>query len=354
MRGSDGFSNADLAGALFHGDQHDVHDADAADQQRDEGDQQEHDRERERNIFCGAQDGGERLHVVFGARRVPAVENLSHLFYDGVHLVGALGLRIKLSQNLGARVVLHQREGNDDGFVFDFGEAEGRDALTEHADDGEAEFAEADGATDRIVETEDAVGDLLGNEADLAALLHVGRIEVAAPHDYEATNRLIAKGDADEVDRTLATLSDHRHRKLARAGDFGHPRNLRLDGVHIIERQFVAERRRLAAGVDELDVNHVGADRFNLADDVFLAGEGDGYDENDRGAADDDAERSQNRTQLIGAEGIDRDGKRFAQVHHGYNFFRRLSASEAVRLLGSSLSAASYSLIAAAGLFSFS
>ena len=39
MRGADGFADADFAGALFHGDQHDVHDADAADEQRDEGDE---------------------------------------------------------------------------------------------------------------------------------------------------------------------------------------------------------------------------------------------------------------------------------------------------------------------------
>ena len=72
---ADGFANADFAGALFHGDQHDVHDADAADEQRDKGDHQKDDGQRERNIFRGAEDRGERLHVVFGAGRMAAVEN---------------------------------------------------------------------------------------------------------------------------------------------------------------------------------------------------------------------------------------------------------------------------------------
>src|SRR5579871_3065688 len=140
-----------------------------------------------------------------------AVENLRHLFYDGVHLVGPLRLRVKLAQNLGARVVLHQRERDDDGFVFDFGKAEGRDALAKYADYGEAELAQADRATDGIVEPKDAVGDLLRDEADFAALLHIGRIKVAAAHDYKAANRLIAKGDTDEIDRAFAALCHDGH-----------------------------------------------------------------------------------------------------------------------------------------------
>ena len=38
MSGTDGHADADLAGPLGDGDQHDVHDADAADQQADAGD----------------------------------------------------------------------------------------------------------------------------------------------------------------------------------------------------------------------------------------------------------------------------------------------------------------------------
>src|SRR5580698_128372 len=354
MRGADRFADADLAGALFHGDQHDVHDADAADEQRDEGDQQENDRERERNILCGAEDGGEGLHVVFGAGRMTAVKNLSNAALDGIDLIGALGLRVESTQDLGAGVVLHESQRNDDGFVFDFGEPKGRDALAENADDREAKFAQTDRAADGIVETEGAIGDFFCDEAHLAALLHVGRIEVAATHDHEAPNGLIAEGDADEIDWALFAASNNRHRKLTRAGDFGDAGDLGFDGIHVVERNFVVERSGFAAGVDQLDVNHVGADRFDLADDIFLAGERDGDDEHDTSAADDDAERGENRADLVGAECVDSDREGFTQGHHGYDFLRRLMASEAVWLFGSSFSAASYSAMAACGLFWFS
>jgi len=53
-------------------------------------------------------------------------------------------------------------------------------------------------------------------------------------------------------------------------------------------------------------------------------------------------------------ECVDSDREGFTQGHHGYDFLRRLMASEAVWLFGSSFSAASYSAMAACGLFWFS
>src|ERR1700742_703067 len=197
MRRADRFADANLAGALFYSHQHNVHDADAADEQGDKRDEQENDREGERNVFSSAEDGGEGLDIVLGAGRMTALENLRNPALHGIHLIGALGLRIKGAKAFGAGVVLHERERDDDGFVLDFGEAEGRDALAEDADDREAEFAQANRAADGIIETEDAVGDFFGDEADFAALLHIGRIEVAAAHDDEAADGLIAKRDTN-------------------------------------------------------------------------------------------------------------------------------------------------------------
>src|ERR1700722_14328008 len=269
-----------------------------------------------------------------------AVEDLRDAALDRIDLIGTFGLRVEDAKNLDAGVVLHERQRNDDGFVFDFGEAEGRDALAENAYNREAELTHANRATDGIVEAKNAVGNFLGDETDFATLLHVGRIEVAAAHDDEAANRLIAESDADEIDGTLFAGDDDGHRELARAGNLGDAGNVGFDGVHVVERDFVAERRAFAAGIDEFDVNHVRADRFDLPDHVFLASERDGDDQDNRGATDDDAERCEDGTEFIGSKGVDCNGKRFAQVHHGYDFFRRLRASEAVRLLGSSFSAA--------------
>ncbi len=56
---ADGAAHADLARALEHAGQHDVHDADAADQQRDRRDGHHHDVEDAlRALLLGEQFGG--------------------------------------------------------------------------------------------------------------------------------------------------------------------------------------------------------------------------------------------------------------------------------------------------------
>ena len=72
---ADGFANADLAGALGHGDQHDVHDADAADGQRQHGDQQQHDGQRQGDISGDLENGSEVLHVVISFGTMAASQN---------------------------------------------------------------------------------------------------------------------------------------------------------------------------------------------------------------------------------------------------------------------------------------
>ena len=67
--GADGLANSDFAGALGYRDQHDVHDSDAADGQRQHGDQQQHDRQGHGDISSDLKNRGEVLHVVVGFGR---------------------------------------------------------------------------------------------------------------------------------------------------------------------------------------------------------------------------------------------------------------------------------------------
>ncbi len=61
--GSDGLAKADLARSLADGDEHDVHDADAADDQRDGSDCREHEGHDVRGGLLGGED---LLHVADG------------------------------------------------------------------------------------------------------------------------------------------------------------------------------------------------------------------------------------------------------------------------------------------------
>src|SRR6185437_12917551 len=61
--GAEGFADPDLAGALGDGDQHDVHDDDAADDQRDGGDG---DRNRSEVAGDGGEQAGQRVRGLDG------------------------------------------------------------------------------------------------------------------------------------------------------------------------------------------------------------------------------------------------------------------------------------------------
>ena len=100
-----------------------------------------------------------------------------------------------------------------------------------------------------------------------------------------------------------SAANDDGHGQVVRTGSVGHFGNGFLDGVHVFDRDFVGERGSLAvAGVLEFAVDQVRADAFDLGNDVALAGERDGDDQNDAGAADDDAEHGQHGAHFIGTQ----------------------------------------------------
>src|ERR1700719_3716201 len=69
--GADRFADADLANAGADGGQHDIHDADAADQQYHRGNQQQHHGQNIRRPFRQAHQWRQVLHVVNRLRPVP-------------------------------------------------------------------------------------------------------------------------------------------------------------------------------------------------------------------------------------------------------------------------------------------
>src|SRR6266404_4566800 len=225
MSGADGFANADFACAFGDSDQHDVHDADAADQQCNEGDDEQHYREGYGNILCGIQDGGQRLHIVLGFDGMAALQEARHLTLHGFHVLRADSLRIEDAQDIHAGIVFHQRVRNNYGLFLDFGQAESSHALTKHADDGESELAHADRAAYGVLEAEDAIGKLFRHQANFAAGFHVRGIKIAAANDQEAAYGLEAFGDTNQIYRASGAGDDDGHRKFARARNFQHSGN---------------------------------------------------------------------------------------------------------------------------------
>src|SRR4029077_17872611 len=324
---ADGLANADLAGALGDGDQHDVHDADAADEQGDEGHDQQHDSQRERNVFRGTQDGSERLNVILGLGRVTTAQQLFHLTLHAGHVVRMRGLRAESAQHVNAGVVLHQRKGNDHGFALDIRQAEGGHALAKDDYNCEGELAHANRSADRIFQAEHAIRQLLSYQANFAARLHVGRIEISSADNDQTPDSLKPLGHSDECYGAFHALYNDGHGQLAVSGDFLHAGNGGLHRVHVLNGQLVTQRLTFCASANQLHPNQVGAGSFNLAEHEFAAGKGDGDDQNDGGAADDHAQGSENGAQLVATQGVDGDGQRLPQVHHGANLRRILRST---------------------------
>src|SRR6266404_835516 len=273
-----------------------------------------------------------------------------HLALDARNVFRAHGLRVEDAQHIHAGVILHQRMRNNDRLFLNFGKAEGGDALTEDADDGEGQLAHANVAADGIFQPENAIGKVLGNEANFTAGFHVRGIEIAAANNQQAPYGLKSFSDANEIYRTLRAADEDGHGQLARAGDFLHTRNGSFHGIHIPDGELVAKGLALRPGMNQLGPNKIRADAFDLGDDESAAGKGDGDDPNDGGAADDHAQGGENGAQLVAAERVDGHGQRFAQVHHDVAsgreascFFSRFKASRASLLFGSNLTAISYS-----------
>src|SRR5437762_1748223 len=140
---ADGLADPDLTGPLVHRHQHDVHDPDAADEQRDPADRSEQQRERAGD---GA-EGRERVVLVrHGEVRARWVGDVVALQQDVVHVACREVHRVagrRLDHDLRDLVqapsedVLRRRERNEDLVVAY--ETEGAALHTEHADDAEVQ-----------------------------------------------------------------------------------------------------------------------------------------------------------------------------------------------------------------------
>ena len=95
---ADRHADADLAGALGDRDQQDVHDADAADQQRDRGDGGQQDLQHAAALLGHFGDLGQVAHgeIIIAIRldAVAALQRLGHLIHRLIDQLGVAGLDI--------------------------------------------------------------------------------------------------------------------------------------------------------------------------------------------------------------------------------------------------------------------
>ena len=146
-----------------------------------------------------------------------AADHLRHLALHLRNVFGARGAGEEPADEFLAGVILHQRERDDHRLLLNLRETERGDALAEDPDDREGQLAHAEGLADGVLESEDALGERLGNQTDFAARLHIEAVEETPAENHEAADGLVAFGHADEIHGLFDSGNDHGHGQLTRA-----------------------------------------------------------------------------------------------------------------------------------------
>src|SRR6266566_748574 len=313
-RRPNGLANPDLPRPFRHRHQHDVHDPDSADHQCDERNDDQHDRQRQRDFPRYHQNCIQGLHLVFRLSRMPAPQQLAQLPLDGWHVLGPRRLHVQQAHHVEAGVVLPHREGDNDGIFVKAGKVERLVSLAEYADHRERQVSHSNGFSDRIVLPKDAIGKLRGDEADLAAHLHIRHVEIPPAKDDQPPDGLIPVRHPHHAYRTLHSIGNHRHRQFLRSGNLNHIGD-GLGGFHVFRRHFITQRLRLIRPLYQLHPHQVRADTFDTRKHKLLAGQGHGDHQNDGSASDDHAQRRQDRAQFIRSQRVDRHRHRFSDIH---------------------------------------
>src|SRR5262249_51698658 len=119
--------------------------------------------------------------------------------------------------------------------------AEGGDALAKDADHGEVQVVKLDRLPDRVLLGIKRVGQVLGEESDLAAGAHVFCVEEAPAEDLKVADLLKALGHSDHAHRPFVTFHHNGNGQVACAGDLDHLRDLLVYRLDIGKRDLVGE-----------------------------------------------------------------------------------------------------------------
>ena len=177
-----------FAGALGDGDEHDVHDDDAAYDERDEGDGGEHGAEGVGDGRGELDEGvvGVELEGVFGAGFVVAGGAHEHPDFVGGGFEpgsGRAGLDVDGEGLLGAVGLLVGGEGDADEVILRG--AEGAALLFDDADDGVGDTVGAELLAEGLDAGEEVFLDVGADDGDVGGVFFVGGSEIAALGDVE-------------------------------------------------------------------------------------------------------------------------------------------------------------------------
>src|SRR5438093_5846994 len=193
--GADRLADADLAGAFRDGDQHDVHDPDAADDQGNAGDRAQHQGEDAGRLRGAVQHVllAEDLKISLGGVRdvMPVQQHLRDLGGRGIRRLGARRLDVDLLHVAAAAAeeVVPCRGDGYQHHVILVVEATRRTLLGEDTDHAEALPVDLDHLANRVLVVEQVGDHRLADDGDFAGGVDVGRGEELPTGQLVVANR---------------------------------------------------------------------------------------------------------------------------------------------------------------------
>ena len=187
--GADRFTNADFPGPLSHGNQHDVHDADSADQQRYAGNAAKQQTERAQNRIHGVEDRRlveDRKGILILPKK--AQQGICQVRLSRIDCLAALGCSIKCLDVLLLEHALRQTEGNDDLLIVP---AKSRGPLLENTDNQQFAPVDRDAFAEDPLCAKQFVGDIDTDDRDSRLVVIVGRFEEPPGRKGQAADRVI-------------------------------------------------------------------------------------------------------------------------------------------------------------------
>ena len=311
--------------ALSDRDEHDVHDHDPADDQRDGCD---HDGDAADGVADGGKQARERVRsfkreaVLCGGEIVAlAAHNLAGLVAGELHLRGAVaGLGVDGEGFRGAVGALEGGERHGDPVVLAL--AERLALLFAEANDGIGHAVDADLLADGVFALEEVFFDVRADEADVRGVVVVGLREAAAFDDVEVLHLGHEGGVAANLGvraglREVDDLADGRlERANLRAG-----RALGLHGAELLQRDdlalLVLQVLLVAGGESRFlrDGEDVRALVVDLGGNVDVRAVDQRDDGDDRRNADDHANEREHGAHLVGPERLQRHSESFFGFH---------------------------------------
>jgi len=329
--GAEGFTDADFAGALGDGDEHDVHDSDAAKSEGEESDgseEESHDVEDTVGELCAFEGIPDPEGVEVDGVEVVAVAEDGADLADGSFVdVGIDGLDddvVKLADDValgvGWEVALHGREGDEELAVVGAGAVAAVLLLTgEDADDGIGVASDADGLSDDGFSGKELGVGLVAENDDAGTVGFVLLGHEAALLDGEGPEVLVlGPGSADGAvgGVPLADLVDGAD-DLRR--DVFDERGKLLDGLGVFDLEGDVAACGVAseghAGFAAEQDGDVGADGLHLLLLVDAEADAEADEKDDGGDAPNDAEHGEKAAQFGVPKGGERLSEDFAERH---------------------------------------